>query len=189
MTKYNNDSVLFLEHFLKIFPNFISHLFRLYDVCRIRNIAALYFISFFLFFARSRNIIARALLAEARADSAWCIDNTAWESAGWSGARAEREMLLDRNLSSVVRDAPYAVDHLSARSQRPIISRDTCASPPIKSVTCYVSHRRLWRRFFRNARQRNFGRRSVRIVYRTRDSRVEQSPCVRIAPILIVFWY
>lgn len=41
-----------------------------------------------------------------------------------------------------MRDAPYAVDHLSTRSQRPIISRDTCDSipllpPPIKSVTCW----------------------------------------------------
>lgn len=69
MTKYNNDSALFLEQFLEIFPNFISHLFRLYDVCRIWNIAALYFFYFFIF-ARSKNIIARALLAEARADSA-----------------------------------------------------------------------------------------------------------------------
>lgn len=48
---------------------------------------------------------------------------------GRTAARAETrgEMLLDRNLASVVRDAPYALDHLSARSQRPIISRDTCA--------------------------------------------------------------
>ena len=36
-----------------------------------------------------------------------------------------------------MRDAPYAVDHLSRRSQRPIISRDTCDSP-IKSVTCWL---------------------------------------------------
>jgi len=55
--------------------------------------------------------------------------------AGENGAD-EREMLLDRNLASVVRDAPYAVDHLSARSQRPIISGDTCVPAPIKSVTC-----------------------------------------------------
>lgn len=49
MTKYSNDSALFLEQFLEIFPNFISHLFRLYDVCRIWNIAALYFFLFFYF--------------------------------------------------------------------------------------------------------------------------------------------
>lgn len=55
--------------------------------------------------------------------------HTAWESTG-SGMRRREGMLLDQNLVSVVRDAPYAVDHLSARSQRPIISRDTCASPP-----------------------------------------------------------
>lgn len=45
-----------------------------------------------------------------------------------------------RNLVSVVRDAPYAVGHLSKCLQRPIIvSHDTC-DPPIKTATCYRRH-------------------------------------------------
>lgn len=60
-------------------------------------------------------------------------------------------MLLDRNLASVVRDAPYAVDHLSARSQRPIISRDTCACPDKKR---YVSRwKRSWKKLFHRDRE------------------------------------
>lgn len=66
----------------------------------------------------------------------FCVMHRKYGGGGWGEGADEREMLLDRNLVSVVRDAPYAVDHLSARSQRPIISRDTCACPPIKSVTC-----------------------------------------------------
>lgn len=62
----------------------------------------------------------------------------------------EREMLLDRNLASVVRDAPYAVDHLSARSQRPIISRDTCACSDKKR---YVSRWKCsWKKLFHRDR-------------------------------------
>lgn len=86
--------------------------------------------------------------------------------AGENGAD-EREMLLDRNLASVVRDAPYAVDHLSARSQRPIISRDTCACPDKKR---YVSPLEAFVEKAFPPAQREFGCRAVRYVDGARDT-------------------
>ena len=63
----------------------------------------------------------------------------------------QREILLGRNLASVVRDAPYAVDHSSASSQRPIISHDTCVCPDKKR---YVSRwKRSWKKLFHRDRE------------------------------------
>lgn len=139
--------MLFLcKQFFEIFPNFIS---RLYDVfAEIYIIAVIFFYFFFYifcfcFYKEQKYHCESFVSGRTRGFCVMHRQHTRRGSRPGGAARMKRGgrwMLLDRNLASVVRDAPYAVDHLSARSQRPIISRDTCASLPDKKRR-YVSRR------------------------------------------------